>query len=299
MGIIIFDKMSQLSISLLGSYQIFQDSTSVTDFGSNKVRALLAYLAVESDFPHRRDTLAALLWPESSQEAALSSLRTALANLRRAIGDREANPPYLIITRETVQFNQASDYLLDAAELIKLDGSPQADIQSRIAAVKYYRGPFLEGFSIPNSAAFEEWASLWRERLERRMLEELRWLAEYYETRGEYAPALEFARRQVALDPWMEEGHCQVMRLLALSGQREQALRQYQALQKILKRDLKTVPGESAICLYQEILSCSFPAAPPPALPPHNLPQQLSTFIGREKEIKSLSRSSYPTRPAW
>ena len=282
--------MNHLEISMLGTFQITRGSAPITTFDSNKTRALLAYLAIESDISHRRDALAALLWPESAQDAALSSFRNALANLRRAIGDREANPPYLLITREAIQFNQASDHLLDTAELIKLDGSPQADIQSRIAAVKYYRGSFLEGFSIPNSAAFEEWASLWRERLERRMLEELRWLAEYYETRGEYAPALEFARRQVSLDSWMEEGHCQVMRLLALSGQREQALRQYHALQKILKRDLKTVPGESATRLYQEILSCSFPAAPPPALPPHNLPQQLSSFIGREKEIKSLEQ---------
>ena len=282
--------MSHLEISLLGTFQITLGSAPVTTFESNKARALLAYLAVECDLPHRRDALAALLWPESAQEAALKSLRNALANLRRAIGDRKADPPYLLITREAIQFNQASDHLLDAAELIKLDGSTQADIQSRIAAVKSYRGPFLEGFSIPDSAAFEEWAGLWRERLEQNALEGMRWLADYYETCGEYTQALAYARRQIALDPWIEEGHCQIMRLLVLNGQREQALHQYHILQETLKRDLGAEPGESAAQLYQEILSGSISAAHAKIHLHHNLPVQVTSFIGREKEIEQLKQ---------
>ena len=225
--------MGLLVISLLGAFQTTRDSSPLKGFESLKARALLAYLAVESDRPHARDALAALLWPEFAQEAAHNNLRNTLSNIRRAIGDRDASPPYLFINRETVQFNCDSDVCLDVANLIHqasgLQRPPvrdaQADVQSRIAAVNGYRGPFLEGLSIPDSAAFEEWVSQWRERLERLTLEGLRWLARYYETREDYAAALEFARRQVILEPWMEEGHCQIMRLLALSGLREQALR--------------------------------------------------------------------------
>lgn len=288
--------MSHLAISLLGTFQITRGSTSITACESNKVRTLLAYLAVESDRPYRRDALAALLWPESAQSTALSSLRNALANLRRAIGDHEANPPYLLITRETVQFNCASDCHLDVADVIYPTngfhqppaGGLSADVQTRISAVETYRGPFLEGFSIPDSAAFEEWASLWRERLARLTLEGLRWLAEYYEARREYLPALEFSRRQVALEPWMEEGHCQLMRLLALSGQREQALRQYHIACEILSKDLQTQPSPGTTRLYQEILSGSLSAASEKAGPRHNLPVQTTSFIGREKEIETL-----------
>ena len=56
--------MAHLSISLLGTFQVILDGKQVTAFESDKVRALLAYLAVESDRPHRRETLACLLWPE-------------------------------------------------------------------------------------------------------------------------------------------------------------------------------------------------------------------------------------------
>ena len=283
--------MTQLEICLLGTFQIKRASTSITEFTSNKVRALFAYLVVESDRPHMREALATLLWPESDQRAALSSLRNALANLRLVIGDRKSSPPFLHISRDAIQFNPDSNYHLDAAELINHDSKPQIDIRRRITAVERYRGPFLEGFSIPDSAAFEEWASLWRERLERKTLEGLHWLAAYYETRGDITQALVYARRQAALDPWVEEGHHHIMRLLAISGQREQAIRQYQTLREILSKNLKVVPSQKTSQLYQEILSGNFSAAKPKAHPPHNLPQQLSTFIGREAEIEALKQA--------
>lgn len=195
--------MANLSIRLLGACQITDGSIPTMAFASNKERGLLAYLAVESGYPHPREELAALFWPDSSEAAALASLRNALASLRRTIGDREASPPYLLITRETVQFNRASDHFLDIGEIVRLAGDSHqppvscepADLQRRAAVLDAYHGPFLQGFTIPDSAAFEEWATLWRERLARLVLEELRWLADYYETCGEYSRALEYAQR--------------------------------------------------------------------------------------------------------
>ena len=290
--------MSHLAISLLGTFQVSLGSACISDFESNKVRALLAYLAVESDRPHTRDALAALLWPESAQDAALSSLRNALATLRRAIGDREASPSFLLINRETVQFNPASDSRLDVAEIAcqksvlqqMPDQGAQANLQERISLAESYRGPFMEGFSIPDNSSFEEWVILWRERLEQWALEGLRWLANYYEACGKNAAALEYARRLIAIDPWLEDGHCQVMRLLALSGQREQAIRQYHSLREILKRDLEAQPSDSTTCLYQEILSGKFSAAITKPHPPHNLPVPTTSFIGREKETATLTQ---------
>ena len=62
--------MARLFISLLGSFQVTLDGTPVTALESDKVRALLAYLAVEADRPHRRDRLTGLLWPEQPDRAA-------------------------------------------------------------------------------------------------------------------------------------------------------------------------------------------------------------------------------------
>ena len=82
--------MAYLSLFLLGPFQITLAEEPVTSFESDKVRALSAYLAVEAHRPHRRDSLAGLLWPDWPDRAARTNLRNALANLRTAIGDRHA-----------------------------------------------------------------------------------------------------------------------------------------------------------------------------------------------------------------
>jgi DNA-binding SARP family transcriptional activator len=107
--------MAHLSLALLGPLQVQLDGAPITAFESDKVRALLAYLALEADRPHRRAALAGLLWPERPERAAHLSLNQALANLRQAIGDRSALAPVLHITPETIQWNTASDHDLDVA----------------------------------------------------------------------------------------------------------------------------------------------------------------------------------------
>ena len=79
--------MAHLSVCLLGPFEVTLDGESVTGFESDRVRALLAYLVVEADRPHRRDMLAGLLWSEWPDQAARTNLRNALVNLRHAIGD--------------------------------------------------------------------------------------------------------------------------------------------------------------------------------------------------------------------
>src|SRR6478752_2485677 len=99
--------MSQLRTYLLGPFRVTRDDKHVIGFESDKMRALLAYLIVEADRPHQRETLAALLWPEQTDTAARQGLRQALYILRLALGD------VLLVTRQTVQFNRASDTWCD------------------------------------------------------------------------------------------------------------------------------------------------------------------------------------------
>ena len=56
--------MAQLALNLLGTFQAALDDAPITGFESDKVRALLAYLTVESDRPQRREMLAGLTLAE-------------------------------------------------------------------------------------------------------------------------------------------------------------------------------------------------------------------------------------------
>ena len=81
--------MAGLEIRLLGSFGVDLHGKPLIAFESNKVRGLLAYLAVEGDRTHNRDKLAALFWPEMGTDRAGPNLSRALYNLRRVIKDHQ------------------------------------------------------------------------------------------------------------------------------------------------------------------------------------------------------------------
>ena len=245
--------MPRLSIRLLGPFDVALVGEVVTGFVSDKVRALLAYLAMTPDQSHRRESLAGLLWPEYPERSARASLRKALSNLRRVTGDHEASPPFLLVTRQTIRFNADSDQWLDAAEFSTLLATDELVSDTLGRAVALYRGPFLQGFSTPDSAAFEEWLLLTREQLSRQVGETLHDLAHHYQIRGEYQQALSHAWRHVELDPWREDAQRQLMFLLALDGQRSAALAQYEACCQALAAELGVEPEPETMQLCEQI----------------------------------------------
>src|SRR4051794_41007558 len=205
--------MAQLALTLLGPLQATLDGVPIAGFESQKVRALIAYLALEADRPHGRDALAGLLWPNQPDQDARNNLRQALANLRQALGDQRATPSYLRITRESVQFNCISDHQIDAVAFTELlaacaqhphrhPETCRSCAQRLQQAVDLYHGDFLAAFFLADSAAFEEWMLVKRQRLHQQALAGLTQLASYHERRGAYAHAQQLARRQLELDPW-------------------------------------------------------------------------------------------------
>ncbi|NJC97527.1 MAG: hypothetical protein C3F07_15485 [Anaerolineales bacterium] len=294
--------MAHLRISLLGPIQVTLDGQPITGFKSNKVRALLAYLAVEADKPHRRESLAGLLWPDWSEREALSNLRYTLSDLRKAIDDRVADPPYLIISRESIQFNTASDHWLDVTGFTQNLESQNTSIEEKEKAASLYRGSFLEGFSVENSPTFDEWALLTRERLARLALTSLHTLAENYEEQREYEKAQSFVWRQLQLEPWEESAHQQLMRVLALSGQRGAALAQYESCCRLLKQGLDVEPSEETKELYEQIrdgilrtLKPTFVTQAPPAIRTPSFlemepPQvEIPIVVARESELEKMN----------
>ncbi len=295
----------RLSISLLGHFQVSLDGEPVTEFATDKARALLAYLVVEAECPHSRDTLAGLLWPEQPQRKARHNLRQALSYVRQAIQDRDKERPFLLVSRQTVQFNRQSEYWLDVAALDDLVTACRTHRHRRLEvcrscmrrleqAVALYRGGFLQQFFLQDSASFEEWALLKREWLHRQVAQALSCLAAYHERRRDYALARQYAWRLVELDAWREEAHRQLMRLLALDGQRSAALAQYETCRRVLEQELGVSPTAETLALYRRIRDGE-PEGGGAALFPQsaarlgNWQPALTPFIGREQELTELA----------
>lgn len=298
--------MAHLSLNTLGEYQILIDGSPISSFESDKVRALLAYLAVESDRPHRRETLIGLLWPDCTEEAARHNLSQALFNLRLAVGDHTAKPPYLLISRDAIQFNRESDYSLDVDQFNDdFHGWEQDQNQNQENVdpstlllrpedmVRLYRGEFLRGFSLGDTAAFEDWILVQRESMRQHTMDALAYLANENERRGDLQAARSHLSRQLELDAWREEVHYQLMHVLALDGQRSAALVQYENCRRVLAQELGVEPSAKTRDLYEQIRLSTFkgkdlPTAGAPTTPIHNLPAALTPFFGRERELAEL-----------
>jgi DNA-binding SARP family transcriptional activator len=254
--------MARLTLTLIGPFDATFDGEPITGFQSNKVRALLAFLAVEMARPHPRETLCGLLWPDIPDARAHHSLNQALCNLRHVVGDCRSPPPpspFLHITAHTIRFNPHTDHWLDVAEFDRLvgwDAAPLHDTSDLTAlrqAIRLYHGSFLEGFAVDDSPLFEAWVVLHRERLHILALDALRHLANTHAAAGELAAALFYARRQLQLDPWLEETHLQVMQWLAQSGRRSEALVQYGICRRVLAQELGVEPAVETTRAYERI----------------------------------------------
>jgi WD40 repeat protein/DNA-binding SARP family transcriptional activator len=264
--------MRRLDITLLGTFAAHLDGELLTEFGYDKVRALLAYLALEGRRPQRRDTLVGLLWPEQRQPEALTNLRGALYRLRRLLHDHDGESPFLFVTRDSVQLHPEADIAADATRFVELAALCRAHthaagvdcpecVRAMNEAVALYRGELFSGFAL-DSEPFEAWLLLQREALHREALQLLERLAVQAEAQGAYEQVLVHARRQLQLEPWHEPAHRQVMRALALTGHRAAALAQYQACCEMLRHELVAEPEPDTLALYEQVRSGEFLRSP-------------------------------------
>jgi len=316
--------MTHLTLNFLGQFHAAYDDRPLNGFESNKIRALLAYLAMEADRPHPRTQLATLLWPDYQEESARGSLRHALHQLRQtlavATGSNGEAPPWLLTSRTMIQFNGATPYTLDVQTFTTLLHQCASHSHAQLAhceaclnrlqqAVASYRGDFLAGLAINDSIPFEEWRRLKQETLHLQALAALEQLATAYEVRENHELAHTYALRQLELEPWREEAHRRIMRSLVHSGQRSAALVQFNACRRILAAEFASEPDATTMALYTQIWEDTFPVtstqlvatsettatAQPPRSPTSvttsalaPLPAPLTTFVGRKVELAAI-----------
>jgi predicted ATPase/DNA-binding SARP family transcriptional activator len=274
-----------------------QGDTAVTGLASRKAAALLIYLACNPG-SHPRETLATLLWDDRTSQQALANLSVLLSSLRKQVGD------YLAITPQTIGMAPEREFWLDAAEfaaraaMIPAGNAPltRTTAAQLTQAVELYRGDFLAGFYLRDASGFEEWALLERERLQLLAQDALQRLAAFHAARGHYAAGIPYVLQLTRLDPLREAGQRQLMRLLALDGQRNAALAQYATCMQALEEELGVDPDPETTQLYEQIRAGALEvkpvqtaAAPQPDGRRPNLPAQPTPFVGRAAELAIIA----------
>jgi DNA-binding SARP family transcriptional activator len=292
------EHVARLEIKLLGPFATVLDGEVVTEFESDSTRALLAYLCSEPGRPATRAVLAEMLWPERPGGAALSNLRHVLSVLRKALGDRESEPRFLLADRNSVTVAATPDIWVDLVEFERLAATP-ADQEGAVDAwercVELWRGPLLQGIQVRAGVEWDEWLVVTAERARRQFAGVLRSLVTCHERAGDWSRAVPIAERLTEVDPWDERAHRQFMRLLSGSGEGARALAHFADLNKRLETELGSAPDAGTTALadqirvgdmsradpeleitYPEFLRTTHSAAPPPL------------FVGRERELGFL-----------
>ncbi|MDX1414936.1 MAG: BTAD domain-containing putative transcriptional regulator [Candidatus Promineifilaceae bacterium] len=294
--------MSKLDLFLLGTPRALRDG-ALLETERRKAMALLAYLAVEPR-SHPREELAALLWPDFERASALSYLRRTLWELNNLLGKE-----WLATDRQFVRLIRTQTFWLDTQQFRDLiqeyraqPSSSANKLQLLEEAIHLYKADFLSGFTIQDSAAFEEWQRLQSAALQREFRWTLLHLVSEQESMGDVEAALVTAHRWLALDDLNEEAHRSLIRLYAMLGDRTSAIRQYELLTQRLYEELAVTPQQETADLYRAVVSGHLSAVTQRAMKDRqndqtkqdtgpvslNLPRFPTRFIGRRPEVKQI-----------
>jgi class 3 adenylate cyclase len=219
-------------LSVLARFTLSGPSGPV-DLPNKKLAGLLAYLACTAPLPQPREKLEALLWGSHFQTQARQNLRQALFRLRRTLG-----PDALISDGDKVVLAPG---VIDC-DAVRLD--ELCDEGSRAAfaaAADLYQDRFLCDINIAEEA-WADWLAAERTRLERLALDAMVRHAEQTLQAGDAEQALKVANRAIVVNALREDAHRLIVQALAAAGRKPEALKHYQDLVALLRRELNTEP---------------------------------------------------------
>lgn len=259
-----------LRIWLFGSLCVANDAGGerVTAV-SGRCGSLLAYLALGRGRYFSRTELLGTLWPERMASMTAGSFNTALWRLRRLVECPPFQHGELIASdrRGAIGLNGSQEVWLDIEEferriasglsrpIEQLGDTEVADLR---AGVALYKSDILMEFT-------DDWALREREKHRRHYLNALWRLMQLSTIRGEYGEGIRHAQSILDCDTLREDVHRELMQLFVLSGQRAQALRQFETCRDMLRRELAIQPMRETLALYRQIADSAIGGGGEPA----------------------------------
>lgn len=266
---------ANLRIRLLGGFSAAVDGVPVPNraWRLRKARALVKLTALAPNRRVHRDVVCELLWPERDADAAANNLHQALHAARRALGD----PAALVLADDVLALSPDAWVDVDAFEAAARDGDPRA-------ALDLYAGELLP------EDRFEDWIRARRDALDEQRLELCVRAAERHLADGDPDAAVQLLVPAVAGAPRHEPARRALMGALAAAGRRQDALAEFEALRDRLRADTGADPDPQTRALYRQLLADAAPEPAPPGLAHGRLPQPVTSFVGRERELAELHR---------
>src|ERR1051326_4132169 len=297
--------MGNLCFTLLGPPEV-RHGDQVLLFSTRKELALLIYLAVEGRVLSRKK-LSEQFWPEGDAGHGRAALRITLLQLRHMLGEGAGvSPvPHLLITRDTLGLDLTSALELDLHTFHKAWTSARSSAQtlarpeethrSLLArlqrAISLPRGEFMEGFSLRDAPAFDDWVRFQREYWHLRTNEVFDRLSQMQFEAGELETAIETVNRWLVLSPLHEDAYRRLMRLHFAAGDRAAALHAYDTCRARLSIGMQTEPTPETLTLASRMRAVAPPRrkeAPTPLLALSPAAFLEGPLLGRTTELSAL-----------
>ena len=250
--------MTGWKITLLGKFSAKCNKTSLTGLEARQIQELFSYLLVFRHRPQPREALLETLWGDQSAGKARKKLRQVLWRLQSTLAKQTNSArPDLQIDNDWIQLVLPENIWLDTEEFEKLFNSVigksiqelgASDVRKMQNALSLYKGDLLDGW-------YADWCIFERERFQIMRLTLLDKLVQACEFQQQYDLGLFYAMELLRHDQAYERAHYQLMRLYFLSGNRTQALHQYERCVMALREELDVEPSDRTKQLYEQIRS--------------------------------------------
>lgn len=291
----------------LGPLEV-RDQGVVVDLGPPRIRLVCGLLLVRPGDLVAIDRLVDELWPERPPSDARALVRDYVARLRRALrsgpggGDRVVTrkPGYLLRVEDQELDLHRFDRLVTEARAAVRVGQPDRGVELFGRALDLWRGdPFAD---VPRTASIAATATWLTE--QQLMTREERYDAAL--AAGAAAQVITELTEFVTAHPLRERPAAQLMLALYRYGRQAEALEQYQRIQRVLAEEIGVDPGAELQRLHQRILTADPSLHSATELPedavasdtavrtaaanrPRQLPRDLRTFVGRDRELADLT----------
>jgi predicted ATPase/DNA-binding SARP family transcriptional activator len=266
-----------IEIRLLGGFSATVDGDPVPAgaWRLRKARTIVKLLALASTRTLHRAQVIDLLWAQHEPHRAANNLDQAVHAARRALG-AEA----IIVHEELLTLSAGSEVDIDAFEAAVASARKAGTTDAFEAAITLFSGDLLP------EDRYEDWTephrSLLREQFAALCLE----LAEHHERDGRIGDALACAQGVLHYEPLHEPAQRFLMNCYARAGRRQDALLQFERFRNELRQQLEAEPDAVTRGLYRRLLATSRAEG----TSPRKLPAQLTSFLGREQELRDVGR---------
>ncbi|HUA40486.1 MAG TPA: BTAD domain-containing putative transcriptional regulator [Streptosporangiaceae bacterium] len=290
-----------IRVGILGPLEVRDDSGQQLAVGGPRLRSLLIRLAISPGRSVPADSLAADLWAEDAAAASSNAVQALVSRLRNAIGRDvvEHGPTGYRLSVAPDDVDARAFEIAFAAGHDLLSGGDDAGAAARLrSALNMWRGPALADvadapFAAPTITRLSE--------LRLAALED-RIDADLALGRGaELVPELD---ELATAHPLRERIAGQLMRALYAAGRQADALGVFEEARLRLTSTLGVDPSPALAAIHLAVLRGELPGPVPPARaastraapsaqPPSrvgNLPAQLTSFVGRDEELRRVTK---------